>query len=108
MKYISLDFYGEKYKLNTVTNKYVNNGNTYIGLITKDGEPFADVTVNIEKLNNPNICAVDTNNLTFITELLAKYKLIKENSPVGELHSGFCTYPLYLFDMDKVKEYERS
>ena len=106
MKYITLDFYGNKYKLNTVINKYRNNDNTYVGLITKDGEPFADLTVNISKLNE-NVGAIDTNNLPFALDILNKYKLVKGDK-IGELRSGFCTYPVYELDMDKVKEYERS
>lgn len=85
--------------------QYMNNGNMYIGLgCNEEGylEPFADLTVNLGD-TTPNYCAyVDTNNLpdaeTFI-----------EDNELGTFtgfvkRSGYCEYPLYMFNPDKLRE----
>ena len=101
MKTIKLKAWGETYKLNTIISNYRNNGNIYIGLISEDGEPFADLTVNIKPLAE-NCSAVDTNNCPWAEELINEYGLGKQFAYV---QSGFCNYPVYEFDMEKVKEY---
>ena len=85
--------------------QYMNNGNMYIGLgCNEEGylEPFADLTVNLGD-TTPNYCAyVDTNNLpdaeTFVTdnELGTFTGFVKR--------SGYCEYPLYMFNPDKLRE----
>ena len=101
MKTMKLKAWGETFKLNTVIDSYRNNGNVYIGLISEDGEPFADLTVNIKPLAE-NCAAVDTNDFPQAEELIKKYGL---GERFAYVQSGFCNYPVYEFNMDKVKEY---
>ena len=84
---------------------YQNNGRIFIGLITnEDGYPesFASVTVNIDA-PAPNYCGyLDTNNLSNVE------RFVHEND-LGEFtgfmsRSGYCEYPLYLFNVDKLRE----
>lgn len=84
---------------------YHNNGRIFISLITnEDGypEPFGDVTVNIDA-PAPDYCGyLDTNNLSNVENF------IREND-LGEFtgltcRSGYCEYPLYLFNVDKLRE----
>lgn len=86
-------------------NCYFNNGGMYIGLISKeDGqlESYGDVTVNLED-KAPDCCGyIDTNNMPELEQF------IKDND-LGEFtgitrRSGFCEYPLYLFNEDKLRE----
>ena len=68
-------------------------------------EPFAMLTV---CLNNPNLkeneAYLDTNNCRWGEEFVAKYELGK---PTGEYQSsGFCTYPLYEWNLEKLSQYE--
>jgi len=102
MKTIEVSLWGETYKLNTIIDNYRSNGNIYIGLITQDGEPFADLTVNIKPLS-ANCGAVDTNNLPCAEALIEKYGLGERFTYVS---SGFCNYPVYEFNIDNVREYE--
>lgn len=100
-KTMKLNAWGETYSLHTVIDAYRNNGNVYIGLVCEDGEPFADITTNIYFLTE-NCGAVDTNNFSEAEDLIKEYGLGKR---VSYANSGYCRYPVYEFDMDKVKEY---
>ncbi len=85
--------------------QYMNNGSLYIGMISfEDGypEPYGDVTVNLDgKVSN--YCGyLDTNNMPTLE------KFITENG-LGEFtgftkQSGFCEFPLYQFNAEKLRE----
>ena len=51
IKTIQLDFLGGKENLTLVRGTYECNGRDYYGLLSKNWEPFADITVNIPDLN---------------------------------------------------------
>ncbi len=81
------------------------NGAMFIGLMcNEDGyeEPFGNVTVNFP-VATPNYCGyLNVNNMPDIE------KFITDND-IGEFtgftqRSGFCEYPLYLFNVDKLRE----
>ena len=81
------------------------NGAIFIGLMcNEDGyeEPFGNVTVNFPDAT-PNYCGyLNVNNMPDIE------KFITDND-IGEFtgftqRSGFCEYPLYLFNVDKLRE----
>ena len=85
--------------------QYMNNKAMYIGLMcNEDGydEPFGDVTVNLS-VAAPNYCGyLNVNDMPDIE------KFITENE-LGEFtgftqRSGYCEYPLYLFNVDKLRE----
>ena len=70
-------------------------------MLDYDEGPFATLTVNLEGAHLPADCAyVDTNNCPWAEEFIAAYKLGKYLGIHG--HSGFCEYPLYRFDLDKI------
>ena len=84
--------------------QYMNNRAMFIGLRgNEDGyeEPFGDVTVNLS-VAAPNYCGyLNVNDMPDIE------KFITDND-LGEFtgftqRSGFCEYPLYLFNVDKLK-----
>ena len=85
--------------------QYMNNRAMFIGLMcNEDGydEPFGDVTVNLS-VAAPNYCGyLNVNDMPDIE------KFITENE-LGEFtgftqRSGYCEYPLYLFNVDKLRE----
>lgn len=67
-------------------------------------EPYGDLTVRIGDKPLPDYHAyVDTNNMPEAPGFISKYGLGK---PTGDIaRSGFCIYPLYKFDKDKLAEY---
>lgn len=87
-------------------NTYLNNNCLYIGLVEQtEGypEPFGDLTVNLGG-KCPDYCGyVDINNMPELESFIEEYELGEFTGLVG--HSGFCTYPLYLFNVNKLREY---
>lgn len=81
-----------------------------------DEGPFGTFTVNlVERPIQPydalpkNCAYLDTNNMPDLPEILQKEGLAEpvlfQGEPVSR-DSGYCTYPLYEFDVDKLKEYD--
>ena len=68
-----------------------------------DGSPVATITVNIDDLfvkANAEEAFVDTNNCPGIEQFLIENDIAE---PVGIYGmSGYCTYPLYRFNIDKI------
>ena len=84
--------------------KYADNKHIALQLWCAEG-PFATLTVNLrETRSHPgNYAFVDTNNAPWAESLIKRLKIGK---PTGKwAHSGFCAYPLYEFDLEKVKWY---
>ena len=87
-------------------NSYYNNNCLYIGLVDESEgypEPYGDLTVNLMG-KCPDYCGyVDINNMPELEEFIEKHELGEFTGLTGK--SGFCTYPLYLFNVDKLREY---
>ena len=73
-------------------------------LAVDDGEFWSDVTVNLPGyLVEENEAFVNVNAYSDVVGMLEKYDIAK---PTGvKVNSGFVTYPLYKFDMDKLLKY---
>ena len=98
-------FVGEdEWKVKLQITRYYNNGNLAIILTanseTKD-ELFACITVNLDDILMPNQAYLDINNCVGIERFVLDNKLGK---PAGrKMTSGFVTYPLYEFDLERCK-----
>lgn len=96
--------WGKKYYVRIVKSAYCQNGGLALPMFVEETyEPFATLTVNLsENLKLPeNMAYVDTNNCPWAEEFIAKYELGK---PTGQTaQSGWCTYPLYVFDLGKLE-----
>lgn len=93
--------FGKEYEVTTNRTKYYN-GNLAITLTCDNGEPYGTLTVNLGERLFPDTAYVDTNNMPDAE------RFIKENG-LGEFtgktkDSGYCTYPLYKFNLDKLEE----
>ena len=94
------DRWGDKVETYFEVTNYALNGNLAIMLLNKDPalgglEPYGDLTRNIADLP-PYCAAVDTNNLSpNIVDALEEKGIAHY---VGEISSGFCTYPIMEFD----------
>ena len=101
--YYQLKAYGETYNVRPVRTHYCNNNALAILLVEDTGEQFAVITVNLEETNmftNPALAFIDTNNCDWAENFLKENNLAKPAGYYG--HSGWCTYPLYMFDMEKI------
>ena len=94
-----------KVTLELEINSYMDNNRLYIGLVEVGGEypePFADLMVNISA-PCPDYCGyVDTNNCPELEAFIEKHGLGEFTELMGG--SGFCSYPLYLFHPEKLRE----
>lgn len=108
--------YGTPEKVTIRRSTYMNNGSLAVVLICDDGMPYTTLTVNLDGVDillkaRPNYAFVDTNNNAFAEAFLKNNELAKPvidartDEPVCA-KSGFCTYPLYEFDLDKIPEVE--
>lgn len=81
------------------------SGNLCIQLVEKHHEPFCYLTVNfpyVASITKKDLAFVDVNNFPEAEEFIRKYEL---GEPVGlSVQSGYCTYPLYKFNMKRLKE----
>lgn len=82
---------------------YTHGDNLALTLYTKEGEPYAVITVNLDGVLLPNMAYIDTNNCRWAEDFIKKYELGKPTGKYGE--SGFCRYPLYIMDFDKINEF---
>ena len=108
------DPYGTVWKLTVTLNNYTNNDNLYVGLVVAEdvydedgditayeGEPFADLSVNIRPLPEDYI-AVDCSYGPF-DELLEDNNL---GTFTGEyLSSGYSRYPVFKVDINALKQH---
>lgn len=108
-KTYKLNMYGKTYNIALRKTTYRNNDTLAIIMmcIGKKGyeEDFGTLTVNIDDsdlLADETSAFVDTNNLgSEIVDWLVKNKIANTTPFIGR--SGFCSYPLVMFD-DKVVE----
>ena len=105
MKYYEIKSYGKTYNVRIERNAYANNKALALSLIAESGEPFCNLTVNLLDTmiwGDDKTAFVDTNNCPFAEKFIAENKL---GTPVGYVaRSGFCMYPLYRFDLEKISE----
>ena len=110
---LTLKRYGKNHPMTFYTSTYAKNGNLYVGLATHiEGypAPWSDLTVNLSVKCQENCAFIDTNNNQDysgngddIIDWLESNGLGKRT---GRMQiSGFCVYPEFEFNMEKLKEY---
>ena len=90
---------------NLEVNKYQANGSMHIGIWNCTEGPIATLTVCLPDARKPKEgeAYIDTNNCPWAEDFIEEYGLGEDTGLMG--FSGFCMYPLYRFNMDKVNEY---
>lgn len=107
MKTLTLNKYGTNHPMTFTMDSYVDNGNLYVGLVTyEDGypEPWSDLTVNLGVRCKANCAFIDINNNgNEIIEWLYSNSLGHLTGRIKA--SGFCSYPEFEFNMEKLCKY---
>ena len=83
-------------------NKYSVNKHVALSVWNEEDGPIANITVNLDKIKTlpANFSAVDTNNAPWAEALIKRLGIGK---PTGKfIGSGFCMYPVYEFDMERI------
>jgi len=96
-----VEAWGKTYRVSLTGKRYIQGNNLAISMHdTETYEPFAKLTVNLREGLKENQGYVDTNNCPWAIDFIKKYELGK---PTGDVfRSGYCVYPLYEFDMEKL------
>ena len=102
--------YGDQ-EVSIRVDKYMYNNTLAIHLICENEEdkgcPYGSLTVNLpvsDKLASDTKAFVDVNNMG--KEIIAFIEDNKLGSYAGIVgSSGFCTYPLYEFDLNRLKQF---
>lgn len=104
LEYVS--YYGTQ-SVAIQTSHYVDNGNIAISLscIDEDGDelPYIYLSVNLREKLPAYYAYVNTNNAPGAIEFIEKNGLGEFTGRYG--YSGYCSYPLYKFDKQKLYEY---
>ena len=101
-KNFQIESFGRKRNVHFVINTYNSNGNMCVRLVEDTGEPYDYVSTNLDTV--PAGCAfVDTNRSPEMVDILEKYGFAKYCDITRD--SGYCTYPLYEFDLDAMADY---
>lgn len=101
-----LNYFGMNVEVKRST--YKNNDSLAVVLVPEEcPEEYSVITVNIDDTNV--FCCpfnekafVDTNNYPNIEKFLVENELATAVDVFGQ--SGYCTYPLYAFDLEKIPE----
>lgn len=102
MKTVTITNYNNIYKdCYFVLSHYINNNNLAISIKSKVEGRLGNLTVNIESVKN-GYAVIDTNNCDFAENLIEKYGL---GNQVNCIKSGYCIYPIYKMDINKLLEY---
>lgn len=96
--------FGTTENVTLTVNTYVDNNSLYVGMTTaEDGfpEPYGDVTVNLLSSVPPYCAFVDTNNMPELEDFLVKNGIAEFTGLMQK--SGYCSYPLYQFNVEKMR-----
>ena len=97
--------FGTTENVTLTVNTYMDNKSLYVGMTTEeDGfpEPYGNVTVNLLTSVPPYCAFVDTNNMPQLEDFLVENGIAEFTGL--EQKSGYCNYPLYQFDVEKMRE----
>lgn len=102
MKTMKLKYYNKTFNLIPYKDAYARDNSLAILLIDKKtDDEFTCLTVNVTEsiFLEDNQAYVDINNNPWALDFIKQYKLGKF---IGRYaHSGYCSYPLYEFDLTK-------
>lgn len=91
------------HRIKLMIDRYTYNDNLYIGLICEEG-PYSNLTTNTDIVLSEDEAAVDVNNFPEAREFIEMNNLGQNTGKL--IQSGFCTYPVYKFDIKECKKYE--
>ena len=90
---------------NLKTRKYLKTGNLAVEVYEYFKVPYATLTVNTPWVLRENEAFVDINNWPDAEDFIITFGLGKFTGLAGTFGPYMCEYPLYDFDLGKLKEY---
>lgn len=90
-----------------IKSTYTLGGALALQIWNDDDGPIATITVNLDVIDGigayGDLSYVDTNNCPWAERLITELGIGEHTDTWGA--SGFCVYPLYKFNLEKIKEY---
>lgn len=105
---IEFEFYGSKYSLQFVFDKYCYGNNLYVEIIDiNENESFCDLTININGyiFENKEEIIVDNDTPIELIKTLEEMEILKDTGKYA--YSGYARYKVMLFNKEKAKKYEK-
>ena len=84
------------------TNTYAFTRNTVLKAVCRDGEPFGNLTVNLDKLESPDLAYLNVNLYGIDTEKFIKENGLGEKKHGRDRQSGYVIYPLYRLNLENL------
>ena len=93
--------------MEVLTYPITNNLALLLTYVDEDGyeEPYCDITVNIIPLKENQGC-IDINNAPWLIDWIEETGIAKDTG--GKVSSGYVTYPIYKFDLEKLEMYKKK
>ena len=90
-----------------IVDSYLADSSLVLEIWNDEYGPIARITTCLHRLTvHEDEAFVDTNNCPWAEDFIREYQLGEFTGRNDE--SGFCTYPLYKFDIRKIREYSRK
>ncbi|MBD5584502.1 MAG: DUF4313 domain-containing protein [Clostridia bacterium] len=90
------------------TGIYVTTLNTSVNATCSNGEPYATLTVNLNKLEDPSLAYLNVNLFGIDVEEFFVKNGLAVKVEGREQQSGHINYPLYRLNLNKLVNYEEE
>lgn len=98
--------HGQYEELSLVRQVYLHPRTLCVQAYDKDGLPYATLTKNlVSKYQSASAAFVDTNNYPWAEQFLVLNRIAIRVNGITQT-CGFCSYPLYYFDLTKLNKTE--
>lgn len=112
-KSLTFDMHLDKAECYIILNRYKADNTLAIDLVSIDGEPITRLTVCVSPTylsytGFERLAFVDVNNNPTAMNFIDEYKLgepVRVGNKIACYKSGFCEYPLYIFNLDELRKY---
>ena len=88
-----------------ILDRYMEDNSVYLAIWNDEDGPIADLTRCLG-LAEDGYGYLDMNNCPWAANLVKELEIAKDTGMTQR--SGYCIYPLYEFDIDKVNEYVKE
>lgn len=104
MKNFKLKLYGDEYVAHFIISKYTYGGGLYVGIELEDGEPWDDLSTNLEfDLPENTIAIKEYDSGKYYMTLLSDLGIIKND--LGVVEQGYGTFKIVELDYQKLIQY---
>ena len=86
------------------TGIYMTTSNTAVNATCSNGDPYCTLTINLDKLDEPELAYLNVNLFDIDVEEFFVKNGLAVKIEGKELQSGYVLYPLYRLNLDKINK----